>query len=198
MLKLFIMRYKLYKMYKSWDKTKNSVMLEQIKQLEKEIEQKERKHLLKQTCFVYCPKCTNELTLDSHDRTSEYLEYYKCSRCGEESAWDFDIAPVPIRVKDPEAYEYNEKIKSGDIKPESALTELEMKQLKTIINSIYFKHDDKFRYDIDFHSMNAEIVHFLNLKLKEFGKDDIVEAIVVPSEIECMSTVGLRLKYKEV
>lgn len=198
MFELFTIRYKLYKMYKSWDRTKNSTMLKQIKELEKEIEQKEKTYLFDQTCFIYCPRCGNELIFESHDRTSEYLEYYKCSKCGEESAWNFDIAPVPIRVKNPNVFEYNERVKSGELKPENVLTELEIKQLRIIVSSIYFRHDDKHRYEIDFDSMNEEIVNMLNLKIKEFGKSDEIEAIVMPSNIKCLSTVGLKLKYRSV
>lgn len=48
-----------------------------------------------QRTFIYCD-CGNELiTSNSFIKDTDFV-YYKCSRCGKESKWDFD-APVPIR-----------------------------------------------------------------------------------------------------
>lgn len=49
----------------------------------------------KQTCFVYCPKCHNELTSSNsfvHD--IDGIVKYKCDRCGNISFWDFIHYPV--------------------------------------------------------------------------------------------------------
>lgn len=197
MIKLFMMRYKLYNMYKSWNKTKNFTMLKQIKKLEKEIEHKERVYLFNQTCFIYCPRCENELIFESHVKTTKFLEYYKCCKCGEESAWNFDIAPAPIRVKYPDNHEYNERVKLGEIKPEDELTEKELKILSSIAKQIYFKHDDKHGFELDMDEVDAEIVNSLNYKLKEMGKGDIVEAVKLQRGT-IWSNVGLKLKYRSV
>ena len=57
-----------------------------------------------QKTFCYCPICRNELC-----STNSYLfyrlceeggfEFYKCSRCGCQSKWNFDIAPAPILIE---------------------------------------------------------------------------------------------------
>ena len=54
----------------------------------------------KQTCFVYCPRCHNELVssesfVEDHDGIVEY----KCDNCGEVSFWDFAHYPVPYLLE---------------------------------------------------------------------------------------------------
>ena len=54
----------------------------------------------KQTCFVYCPRCHNELVssesfVEDHDGIVEY----KCDKCGEVSFWDFAHYPVPYLLE---------------------------------------------------------------------------------------------------
>lgn len=55
-----------------------------------------------QKTFCWCD-CGNELcSSDSHTgsgliRIQDGFEFYKCSKCGEESRWDFD-APCPIKI----------------------------------------------------------------------------------------------------
>lgn len=59
----------------------------------------------KQTTFIWCD-CGNELcSTNSHTGSGlqgiqDGFEFYKCSKCGEESRWDFD-APVPIKLSNP-------------------------------------------------------------------------------------------------
>lgn len=50
----------------------------------------------KQTCFVYCPKCRNELTSStSFVEDKDGIVKYKCYKCGNISFWDFIHYPVP-------------------------------------------------------------------------------------------------------
>lgn len=62
----------------------------------------EEKQLKKgQTCFCYCPKCDNELiSSNSFIEDTDYV-YYKCSKCGTKSKWDFDF-PCPILLESEE------------------------------------------------------------------------------------------------
>ncbi len=53
----------------------------------------------KQSTFIYCPKCDNELiSSNSFVKDTDYV-YYKCSNCRYESKWDFDF-PCPILIKE--------------------------------------------------------------------------------------------------
>ena len=50
----------------------------------------------KQTCFVYCPKCRNELvSSDSFVEDRDGIIKYKCDKCGNISFYDFIHYPVP-------------------------------------------------------------------------------------------------------
>ena len=50
----------------------------------------------KQTCFVYCPKCRNELvSSNSFVEDKDGIVKYKCDKCGNISFWDFIHYPVP-------------------------------------------------------------------------------------------------------
>lgn len=50
----------------------------------------------KQTCFVYCPKCRNELvSSNSFVEDKDGIVKYKCDKCGNISFWDFGNYPVP-------------------------------------------------------------------------------------------------------
>ena len=49
----------------------------------------------KQTTFVYCPQCNNELVKNGNLIKDTDFVYYKCSKCGQESKWCFDT-PCPI------------------------------------------------------------------------------------------------------
>lgn len=50
----------------------------------------------KQTCFVYCPKCRNELvSSNSFVEDKDGIVKYKCDKCGNISFWDFVHYPVP-------------------------------------------------------------------------------------------------------
>lgn len=56
-----------------------------------------------QTTKCFCPQCDNELCgSDSYGflRKTEKgnFEVYKCSKCSEQSFWDFDTYPVPFLV----------------------------------------------------------------------------------------------------
>ena len=60
---------------------------------------KKNKQKNKQKTFCYCPNCNNELiSSNSFIKDTDYV-YYKCSKCGQESKWDFD-APVPLLIPD--------------------------------------------------------------------------------------------------
>ena len=52
----------------------------------------------KQTCFIYCPNCENELiSSDSFIEDRDGLVKYRCTKCGRVSFWDFIHYPAPIR-----------------------------------------------------------------------------------------------------
>ena len=51
-----------------------------------------------QRTFLYCD-CKNELTASgSFISDDQNGVKYKCTDCGKESLWDFDIAPVAIKI----------------------------------------------------------------------------------------------------
>lgn len=49
-------------------------------------------------CICYCPECMEPLN-DQADCVDGALVYYKCNKCGYQSEWNFDMAPVPICLK---------------------------------------------------------------------------------------------------
>lgn len=50
----------------------------------------------KQTCFVYCPRCRNELvSSNSFVEDKDGIVKYKCDKCGNISFFDFIHYPVP-------------------------------------------------------------------------------------------------------
>lgn len=50
----------------------------------------------KQTCFVYCPQCRNELvSSNSFVEDKDGIVKYKCDKCGNISFFDFIHFPVP-------------------------------------------------------------------------------------------------------
>lgn len=67
----------------------------------KAIKEKNRYNNQRTKCF--CPRCDNELCGSSsylfyRESDKGNFEFYKCSKCGEESKWDFDcIAPLLIK-----------------------------------------------------------------------------------------------------
>jgi len=68
--------------------------------------QKELNHYMRklnhynQKLFLYCPLCWNELIGSDSFVSNEELVTYKCSKCLLVSRWNFDIAPVPVLIKD--------------------------------------------------------------------------------------------------
>lgn len=51
----------------------------------------------RQKTFCYCPNCKNEL-ISSHSLENDTdFVYFKCSKCGQKSKWDFD-APTPLLI----------------------------------------------------------------------------------------------------
>ena len=54
---------------------------------------------MKQRTFIYCPKCNNELIKNGNLIKDTDFVYFKCSKCGNESKWDFDT-PCPILIKE--------------------------------------------------------------------------------------------------
>ena len=70
--------------------------LERIKTIVEEWD----KAKVKQTWWVYCPACGNELTAADDESLYHYemgLVVYGCAECGTVSKWDFD-APAPILI----------------------------------------------------------------------------------------------------
>lgn len=58
----------------------------------------EKQYKKGQSCFCYCD-CGNELiSSNSFVKDTDFV-YYKCSKCGRESKWDFDF-PCPILVRE--------------------------------------------------------------------------------------------------
>lgn len=53
-----------------------------------------------QNTFVYCSECDNELiSSNSFVKDTDYV-YYKCSKCGTETKWDFDfLCPILVEYK---------------------------------------------------------------------------------------------------
>ena len=54
-----------------------------------------------QKLFIYCKDCKNELVSDGSFVSDTYEDganhvRYKCKKCGKESDYNFDIAPIPI------------------------------------------------------------------------------------------------------
>lgn len=53
----------------------------------------------KQKFFLKCPDCDNELTASgsfiSDDKNGVA---YKCTDCGRESLWNFDLGPAPVEI----------------------------------------------------------------------------------------------------
>lgn len=62
------------------------------------LNKKNEKYRKQQRTHVYCPKCNNELVENGNLIKDTDFVYYKCSKCGHESKWDFDT-PCPILVK---------------------------------------------------------------------------------------------------
>lgn len=55
----------------------------------------------RQTTWVYCPWCRNDLVSCSRSKWVEshnFLQYF-CGKCGSPSTWDFDTFPVPIHIR---------------------------------------------------------------------------------------------------
>ena len=52
---------------------------------------------IKQTTFIYCPKCRNELIYNGNlIEDNDGIIKHKCSKCGDISFWDFMFFPLPI------------------------------------------------------------------------------------------------------
>jgi len=55
---------------------------------------------------IWCRECKNNLCADdsfisdAHDENGDNHVKYKCEKCGDESDYNFDIAPCPINWKD--------------------------------------------------------------------------------------------------
>ena len=55
-----------------------------------------------QYLYLYCPQCKNDLcsndsfVSDTYDENADNHVFYKCAVCGQESDWNFDIAPIPV------------------------------------------------------------------------------------------------------
>lgn len=68
------------------------------------VKQKRDKELLKySSCLVYCD-CGNELTttnsfVSDEGEQGKNVVTYRCSHCEQESKWNFDLAPAPIKIK---------------------------------------------------------------------------------------------------
>lgn len=71
------------------------MLLEKIKNVF--VKTREEKILDSCGCICRCPECDEPLN-DQAEYTDTDLVRYTC-KCGCKSEWDFDIAPVPILVK---------------------------------------------------------------------------------------------------
>lgn len=49
------------------------------------------------SCF--CPTCKEDLCKNNSFVEDTDLVRYECTACGTKSEWNFDIAPVPILIK---------------------------------------------------------------------------------------------------
>ena len=57
-----------------------------------------------QNTHVYCPICNNELVKNGNLIRDTDFVYYRCSKCGHKSKWDFDT-PCPILIEEDGEYE---------------------------------------------------------------------------------------------
>ena len=59
---------------------------------------------VKQTCWVWCPTCRNELTADDESlyHYEMGLVVYGCAECGTVSKWDLRDAPAPLLIESKE------------------------------------------------------------------------------------------------
>lgn len=98
MLKLFIMRYKLYKKYKeraSYLRDTNGKLVEildlEINNMERELYCEERMYFDNQHTFLWCPKCKEDLvgsnSFTGYNSTNQSHWNYECKKCGCESRW---------------------------------------------------------------------------------------------------------------
>ena len=79
-------------------------ILNYIKKVYKKIKKilKKPDNTKNQTLFIYCSKCKNELCStnsfisDTYDKYGSNHVKYKCSVCGKEDDYNFDIAPIPV------------------------------------------------------------------------------------------------------
>ena len=60
-----------------------------------------RKNVQEQKLFIYCKGCKNEMVSDGSFVSDTYEDgenhvRYNCKKCGKESDYNFDIAPIPI------------------------------------------------------------------------------------------------------
>ena len=93
MLKLLLMRIKLYKLCKE---NKNHY---EIHELKKDIFRKEMEYLYNQTTFVYCPTCGCELISSEISLVEDTdLVHFDCKNCDTQSTWDFN-SPSPILLR---------------------------------------------------------------------------------------------------
>lgn len=97
MIKLLLMRIKLYKLCKKHKSVLEGVP--EIKEMKRRIYEAERIYLYNQRVFMYCPGCGCELLSSDNCSISEpNLVYFECHNCDTGSTWDFD-APAPILIK---------------------------------------------------------------------------------------------------
>lgn len=69
----------------------------------------------KQTLWVFCPGCKNDLCSNgSFKKDTDYV-YYKCTVCQRESKWDFDtFGPMPVEVDEKGNYVLPKAINSTE------------------------------------------------------------------------------------
>ena len=96
MIKLILMRIKLYKLCKKHKSVLEGVA--EIRELKRRLYEAERIYLYNQRVFTYCPTCGCELLSSDRCTISEPdLVVLKCHNCDTESIWDFN-APAPFLV----------------------------------------------------------------------------------------------------
>jgi RNase P subunit RPR2 len=70
-----------------------------IKKIKKRLIKDFAKLVKGQSTFLFCNHCDTELISSNSFVSDKELVSYKCVGCGTKTKWNFDIAPVPIRIE---------------------------------------------------------------------------------------------------
>lgn len=97
--------FKLYYRLKIWKLKRDLKFYEKITGEHNIHKQKELNHYIRkldnynQSLYIYCPLCWNELISSDSFVSDKDVVTYKCTKCLLVSRWNFDVAPVPILIK---------------------------------------------------------------------------------------------------